>query len=398
MDSLRDQVINNDLLLALILDNLSGKELVPVCLVARRWYSIVLSVLRSRNSENMLLMHFPRNYWVNFEPKTQGKVLLRTQEVLLEMVHNCSNIVKIADKETARKQVMDTVHNRLKTIPGCVLTYTSCWKMTQDLRMKSIFPKSTYEIYLHSSQGVICTPEIKTTFELERDRDFYRVESMASCVLSKHFSDNKITLTNWWDPDSPRPAINDPDYPLKCIIYIGKTFNVDKDFTSFCDQIPYKIALGGVFVSKVRFRDHADGNCKESPLLTLAFSGKNVKAASIVFNDRLDKKYESNRLEDFRKSLSFNPDQRDSDSETIGFLFICAGRGRYYYDKKDQVESTILKKVFPKILFTGVFGQGEYGHNYYNNESIESPCDQNCQDRHHLSYTSVVVLINFAKG
>jgi len=84
----------------------------------------------------------------------------------------------------------------------------------------------------------------------------------------------------------------------------------------------------------------------------------------------------------------------------VGFLFICAGRGRYYYDKKDNVESDQLKKVFPNVLFTGVFGQGEYGHTYCGseNESTDSPCDDKCQMNHYLSYTSVVVVVHFSKN
>ncbi|XP_078036540.1 F-box only protein 22-like [Augochlora pura] len=45
---------------------------------------------------------------------------------------------------------------------------------------------------------------------------------------------------------------------------------------------------------------------------------------------------------------------------SIGLMFACFARGKYLY-KKDKVESTIFKEIFPEVPLVGCFGDGELG-------------------------------------
>lgn len=45
---------------------------------------------------------------------------------------------------------------------------------------------------------------------------------------------------------------------------------------------------------------------------------------------------------------------------SMGFMFACQGRGITMYDK-ENVESSLFKKLFPKIPLVGCFGDGEFG-------------------------------------
>lgn len=47
---------------------------------------------------------------------------------------------------------------------------------------------------------------------------------------------------------------------------------------------------------------------------------------------------------------------------SIGFMFACQGRGEAMYNKAN-VESSIFKRLFPKIPLVGCFGDGEFGKN-----------------------------------
>jgi len=47
---------------------------------------------------------------------------------------------------------------------------------------------------------------------------------------------------------------------------------------------------------------------------------------------------------------------------SIGFMFVCTARGSTMH-KKQNVESTIFKTLFPNVPLVGCFGDGEFGKN-----------------------------------
>lgn len=72
----------------------------------------------------------------------------------------------------------------------------------------------------------------------------------------------------------------------------------------------------------------------------------------------LDKK--CNTKERVETRLKLFKDEVKLKKHSIGFMFACKARGTEMYEETN-VESTIFKKLFPKVPLAGCFGYGEFG-------------------------------------
>ncbi|XP_011686686.1 PREDICTED: F-box only protein 22-like [Wasmannia auropunctata] len=72
----------------------------------------------------------------------------------------------------------------------------------------------------------------------------------------------------------------------------------------------------------------------------------------------LERKY--NTKERVEARLKLFKDQVKLKKHSIGFMFVCKARGTEMYDESN-VESTIFKRIFPKVPLVGCFGYGEFG-------------------------------------
>ncbi|XP_012523443.2 F-box only protein 22 [Monomorium pharaonis] len=60
---------------------------------------------------------------------------------------------------------------------------------------------------------------------------------------------------------------------------------------------------------------------------------------------------------------------------SIGFMFVCRARGSEMYNETN-VESTIFKRLFPKVPLAGCFGNGEFGKNSIDEANKEKNSEQ----------------------
>ncbi|XP_077273750.1 F-box only protein 22-like [Temnothorax americanus] len=74
----------------------------------------------------------------------------------------------------------------------------------------------------------------------------------------------------------------------------------------------------------------------------------------------LDK--ECNTKEQAEAKLKLFRDEVKLKKHSIGFMFACRARGITMYNESN-VESTIFKRLFPKVPLAGCFGYGEFGKN-----------------------------------
>ena len=134
-----------------------------------------------------------------------------------------------------------------------------------------------------------------------------------------------------------------------------------------------KIALGGVVVDNIQVFPGAAKKLSSSSRATpsyakdfcgFAVSGDNVKAASGIFDMESLESLEQ-ELKDFRASLDFDPDEQSSRCKTFGFLFTCSGRGPAMFKNAPNAEVGVINRVFPFVVFNGIFGDGEFGENYW---------------------------------
>ncbi|KAL6260408.1 hypothetical protein P5V15_007934 [Pogonomyrmex californicus] len=80
----------------------------------------------------------------------------------------------------------------------------------------------------------------------------------------------------------------------------------------------------------------------------------------------LEKEY--NTKEQVEEKLKKFKDQVKLKKHSVGFMFACRARGKDMYNESN-VESTIFKRLFPKVPLVGCFGYGEFGKNTVDEES-----------------------------
>lgn len=134
----------------------------------------------------------------------------------------------------------------------------------------------------------------------------------------------KIIVTDWSDPQSPRPNASDTEFPVKSVVYLGNptAFNYDradnirKILKSFEPNISGGIIEYGwrehdlpIFIN-----DPAKDKLKSGSRTTIAFAGKKVESAVHKIKTWSNIGEE---LDKFKQSLDFPTD----DDPLIGFLF-----------------------------------------------------------------------------
>ena len=94
--------------------------------------------------------------------------------------------------------------------------------------------------------------------------------------------------------------------------------------------------------------------------MCVTFSGPNVQVATIVIKETVQSE------EGFEKEVKRLKNCNLPEENSFAFMFACVGRGCGLYDKED-VETSIFKKHFPRTPLIGFFGNGEVGFNSFPN-------------------------------
>lgn len=154
-------------------------------------------------------------------------------------------------------------------------------------------------------------------------------------------------------------------------------------------------ALGGIVVDDISLFPTTGTRDNRAPKFAgVAFSGDNVKAASAVF-DPEDLELLEQELREFKQTLDFDTDVTSRTSRTIGFLFTCSGRGPAMFNEPNA-ETALMNKVFPGVLFTGLFGDGEFGENFWpkDHATASTKLQEDQETGYWHFYTNVIVLVN----
>lgn len=127
----------------------------------------------------------------------------------------------------------------------------------------------------------------------------------------------------------------------------------------------------------------------------IALCGSNVQVASVIIKDEVSSERNIERELCKLKDCNLPMDT------TFAFMFACLGRGRAFHNNKDNVESAIFRKLFPKTPLFGFFGNGEIGMNYlhpFDPSKSFSKSKKTKFNRHHPklshAYTSIFLLVS----
>lgn len=125
---------------------------------------------------------------------------------------------------------------------------------------------------------------------------------------------------------------------------------------------------------------------EELGLFGIAFcGGSNVRCYSTILEPSMkSKKSIGIRLSTMQRSV------RLGQFANFAFMYACCGRGKNLF-KKENVETSVFKELFPQVPIMGIFSLGEAGVNCDGqNEPNFNPNEiENVQ----LSYTTVIALI-----
>ncbi|XP_074595562.1 uncharacterized protein LOC141850750 [Brevipalpus obovatus] len=132
----------------------------------------------------------------------------------------------------------------------------------------------------------------------------------------------KTIITDWSDMQSPRPDMEDSEFPIKSVLYLADEYAEHGDRTKTMVKklqgISKPVIIGGVFYGEwgnsapILLRYPSKKGLNPARRITIAFAGRRVKSATHIVDSGL--KFEK-RLEDFKRDLPFPIDNR-----VIGFL------------------------------------------------------------------------------
>ena len=92
-------------------------------------------------------------------------------------------------------------------------------------------------------------------------------------------------------------------------------------------------------------------------------------------------------IEQINSKLTKLKSNEDSSKFSFAIQLSCVARGEDFYGN-ENVECTQFRNLFPRTPLIGIFGNGEIGHDYLSNESIQSADDL------FLTYSTVFTLIS----
>ncbi|XP_074595522.1 uncharacterized protein LOC141850731 isoform X2 [Brevipalpus obovatus] len=183
--------------------------------------------------------------------------------------------------------------------------------------------------------------------------------------INRYSYNAKIIITDWSDPLSARPDMNDSSFPVKSVLclatsvteYCARIGKIEKLLKK--SKVNKPILTGGVLrllyewsgdddrfvemdiTSTISYFDPQRGELGESFVITIAFAGEKVKSAAhdVFFSPSFEEK-----LEEFKCGLDFSTD----DDRVLGFII-----ERWYCDLLDSSypsrATSKIKSLFPSI-------------------------------------------------
>ncbi|XP_074594492.1 uncharacterized protein LOC141849883 [Brevipalpus obovatus] len=170
--------------------------------------------------------------------------------------------------------------------------------------------------------------------------------------INRFASDHKVIITNWSDPESIRPNLDDPEYPVKAFILFAVVLlnDVEHDFEEvdrFLEEFNFPVMSSGSGYFSIFYANPSEGlSLSESPLISVAFVGKQIKAAMHVFQEFANELEFLQEVIEFKNHLDFQTD----DGRVLGFLADAADR----IDSPLGKHANKLIEIFESVKFVNL--------------------------------------------
>ena len=174
-------------------------------------------------------------------------------------------------------------------------------------------------------------------------------------LISKH----KVIITDWCNPKSIRPDLDDPQFPVKSLIYIIEDDEFRKSLTpasikhlstinEFVKDRDLTLLGGFIHETPIHYSNpQENGLFRRTSAISIAFAGKQVKSSMKVFKKYTDETRFTTGILKFKKSLDFPTD----DNRVLGFMFLNDSMGVYGTCEQfmDKLLDTFTSVKFVKI-------------------------------------------------
>ncbi|XP_074598097.1 uncharacterized protein LOC141852849 [Brevipalpus obovatus] len=355
------QALKVDVILERIFSFLRAKDLKSVRQVCQKWRLVASHVLTIRPSTM---------YCLRIMEQANGSeymgVLYNGDKSESVRLRSSRNLVKKFDEFVIMRRVNNPIFS---------LTFGKYWDM------RYVVPPKDFPGVVLGIQGVIFQRNLN---QLERTINDHVTsdDGIASILVSKCQSDLTVTITDWDDPKSPLPKVKDISKPLKGMFIFAKNpstlWNGESilNFLAKVKGLRDKIMITGSCVNiAYSKREPRRTVLRESNLLSIAFSGKGVELAKLVFLPKEPEQIQK-EVNNFRKSLNFDPESEQS--QTYGFIFDLSP------SKPVKDYFHIVQSIFPKVNFIGctfctylfrwIIGNANYVKKYEAEYNYEDHC------------------------
>ncbi|XP_074598903.1 uncharacterized protein LOC141853447 isoform X2 [Brevipalpus obovatus] len=258
-------------------------------------------------------------------------------------------------KEVATK-FEDKFNTVIKCIPKCVLIFS-------DILCESILPYFCPPIEKDCEYPVIVLHQHRP-MRWPPHLSLYEGSVALHTVIFNRYSNYKTVVTDWNNPDSPRPDQHDLDYPIRFFLCFANEDVVIKgqdELENLTSSLECPILRGLLTYSMIKplMYDPVIGELDATPCVSLAIAGENIKVRMLQlpflneFHDpiNLDKMIEHLRV--FKNSLDFVTEDESPHCRTLGFFYVRNLRGTQFVAKTSLCLEFYdeIRKAFPNITF-----------------------------------------------
>ncbi|XP_074601337.1 uncharacterized protein LOC141855278 [Brevipalpus obovatus] len=263
-----------------------------------------------------------------------------------------------------RPEVDKAVKNFLQEGMDCLPSFSFIHANFQldDLIRSNSFRCPTIALIQRSSahfrldDGIFRTPlhtllDIPEDIHLSEHLESYVEPYIDAIHINRFASDHKVILTSWFNPESIRPNLDDPEYPVKAFMYFTGWLDYIhaedyEEIDQFLEGCNFPVMSCLDICSLFCDNPSKYASLTEPPLFSVAFAGKQIKSAMHFFQKFADELEFSQQVLEFKSSLDFQTD----DGRVLGFI---AHVAEPVYHPIGKYANRLIK-IFESVKFVNI--------------------------------------------
>ncbi|XP_074595331.1 uncharacterized protein LOC141850574 isoform X2 [Brevipalpus obovatus] len=212
--------------------------------------------------------------------------------------------------------------------------------LSQDIQNE---PKLDDEIFKTSVHALLGTP--KECCISEGIFSFI-VPHIEAIHINRFASDHKVIITDWSDPESIKPDLEDPEYPVKAFVYFVKELSGHSmDIIEFVSGFDFPVMRAPMDEGYLLYWNPSKDRLIRQPSgISLAFAGKQVLSSIQCFRELSNESDLTQEVTKFKNSIKFPT----NDGRVLGFVIHSYGKSRI------EEFSSILMKTFESVKFVNL--------------------------------------------